>query len=62
LLRVWVRLHCRATAPTEDDLAREIHRYALPRLPQAEPAMAMVTAGAGPSEEEKKGWGIIEID
>ena len=34
LLRVWVRLHCRASAPTEDDLAREVHRYALPRLPQ----------------------------
>ena len=66
LLRVWVRLHCRATAPTEEDLAREIHRYALPRLPQAEPApaLAMVTAGAGSVsvEEEKKPWGIIEID
>ena len=34
LLRVWVRLHCRASAPSEDDLAREVHRYALPRLPQ----------------------------
>jgi hypothetical protein len=58
LLRVWVRLHCRATAPTEDDVAREIHRYALPRLPlqpQApnEPAYAM--AGQPHS-------GIIEID
>jgi len=63
LLRVWVRLHCRATAPNEDDLAREVHRYALPRLPQqaeppkpqpqAEPAFAM--AGGPPS-------GIIEID
>jgi hypothetical protein len=62
LLRVWVRLHCRATAPSEDDLAREVHRYALPRLPphidapkppQAEPAFAM--AGGPPS-------GIIEID
>ena len=61
LLRVWVRLHCRATAPSEDDLAREVHRYALPRLPpqsespkpHAEPAYAMV--GAPPS-------GIIEID
>jgi hypothetical protein len=64
LLRVWVRLHCRTTAPSEDDLAREIHRYALPRLPQAEPALAMVTAGAnaGGSEDEKKPWGIIEID
>ena len=48
LLRVWVRLHCRATAPTEDDLAREIHRYALPRLPQPhEPALAMAAAGGG---------------
>ena len=68
LLRVWVRLHCRATAPTDDDLAREVHRYALPRLPasepkaeppqsapQAEPAFAM--AGVPQS-----GGGIIEID
>ncbi len=59
LLRVWVRLHCRASAPTEDDLAREVHRYALPRLPQAEPApqpeAAYALATAGPS-------GIIEID
>src|SRR5439155_7249200 len=38
LLRVWVRLHCRATAPSEDDLAREVHRYALPRLPQQQDA------------------------
>ena len=63
LLRVWVRLHCRASAPSEDDLAREIHRYALPRLPQqtdaapatplAEPAFAMA---GGPRS------GIIEID
>ena len=64
LLRVWVRLHCRPTAPTEEDLAREVHRYALPRMPQAteapqpqppqgEPAFAM--AGGASS-------GIIEID
>jgi hypothetical protein len=56
LLRVWVRLHCRATAPSEDDVAREIHRYALPRLPiqapPAEPAYAMVGQPSG----------IIEID
>jgi hypothetical protein len=63
LLRVWVRLHCRATAPTEDDLAREVHRYALPRLPpQHEPALAMAAAGAGPAEDDRKSWGIIEID
>jgi hypothetical protein len=62
LLRVWVRLHCRPTAPTEDDLAREVHRYALPRLPQQEPAMAMATASVGPADDDKKAWGIIEID
>jgi hypothetical protein len=64
LLRVWVRLHCHASAPTEDDLAREVHRYALPRLPQREPALALATAGGGASESEddKKAWGIIEID
>jgi hypothetical protein len=60
LLRVWVRLHCRPTAPSDDDVAREMHRYAMPRLPQPEqpapahePAYAMVTAGPG---------SIIEID
>ena len=61
LLRLWVRLHCRISAPTEDDLAREIHRYALPRPPQQEPVMAMATVAAA-SEEDKKPWGIIEID
>ena len=63
LMRVWVRLHCRPSAPSEDDVAREVHRYAMPRLPEqteppaaphtAEPAFAM--AGGPPS-------GIIEID
>jgi Winged helix-turn-helix DNA-binding len=60
LLRAWVRLHCRATAPTEDDLAREVHRYALPRLPQQQdpqsaPAETAYAMTASPS-------GIIEID
>lgn len=59
LLRVWVRLHCRASAPTEDDLAREVHRYALPRLPQpvAAPAPEPTFALASGSSS-----GIIEID
>lgn len=60
LMRVWVRLHCRADAPTEDDLAREVQSYAMPRVPRPvvvpvkaqEPAFAMA---GGPS-------GIIEID
>ncbi|MEP7304516.1 MAG: winged helix-turn-helix domain-containing protein [Acidobacteriota bacterium] len=55
LLRVWVRLHCAAAAPSEDDLAREVHLYALPRLPAQEPALVLASAGGGPS-------GIIEID
>jgi hypothetical protein len=65
LLRLWVRLHCQPTAPTEEDLVREVHRFALPRLPQQpEHAMAMATAGSGSvdAEEERKDWGIIEID
>ena len=67
LLRVWVRLHCQPVPPTEDDVAREVHRYALPRLPQAEPALALATAGPAGStspavEDDRKGWGIIEID
>ena len=58
LLRLWVRLHCRAVPPGVDEVAREVQTYALARLPQAEPSLAMVAAGAG----ERKGWGIIEID
>ncbi len=63
LLRVWVRLHCRPSQPTDDELAREVHRYALPRLPQpTEPALVMASAGAVPSDDDRKAWGIIEID
>jgi hypothetical protein len=76
LLRVWVRLNCRTTVPTEDEVAREVHRYALPRVPQQpEPALVMAasaargssgtaTATAGPAvaDDDRKNWGIIEID
>jgi hypothetical protein len=58
MLRVWVRLHCRAKAPSEDDIAREVHRYALPRLPQSAPAATpenQYAMAGSPS-------GIIEID
>jgi hypothetical protein len=59
LLRVWVRLHCRATPPSDEDIAREVHSYVLGRLPQTEPALALAGARrAGP----EKSWGIIEID
>ena len=34
LLRVWVRLHCRPTPPTHEEVAREVQQYAFARLPQ----------------------------
>ncbi len=74
LLRVWVRLHCRVNAASEEELVRDVHRYAMPRLPspsepvrppapEPEPEPALVMAAAGPApDDERKEWGIIEID
>ena len=62
LLRLWVRLHCRPTPPTEDDVVGEVQRYAVARLPQSEPAPALAYAGVDATPEERKSWGIIEID
>ena len=63
LLRVWVRLYCRPCCPTDEDVAREVQSFALSRLPQPEPAM--VVAGSVDrdlADEDRKAWGIIEID
>ncbi|HUP40154.1 MAG TPA: winged helix-turn-helix domain-containing protein [Vicinamibacterales bacterium] len=63
LLRVWVRLYCRPSCPSDEDVAREVQSYALARLPQPEPAM--VIAGGGENDladDDRKPWGIIEID
>ena len=63
LLRLWVRLHCRPVQPTAEDVAREVQRYAVARLPQAaEPVAALAYAGVDASPDERKNWGIIEID
>ena len=62
LLRLWVRLHCRPVPPGDEDVAREVQRYALARVPQPEPAPALAYAGVDATPEERKGWGIIEID
>ena len=63
LLRLWVRLHCRPVQPSADDVAREVQRYAVARLPQTEPVPALAFAGVGdPTADERKSWGIIEID
>lgn len=66
LLRLWVRLYCRPTSPTTDEVAREVAQYARPRLPASEPAVAFAgaaetTAGREPHDRGKP-WGIIEID
>lgn len=68
MLRLWVRLHCRPSPPTEEEVAREVQRYAMARLPLADggavpaavPALAYAAAGAAPGD--RKEWGIIEID
>jgi len=74
LLRLWVRLHCRPVPPPPEDVAREVQGYASARLqtlpaPAASPApnptaapelaYAGVEASGG---DDRKGWGIIEID
>jgi hypothetical protein len=59
MLRLWVRLHCRPTPPTEEDVAREVHAYVLAHLPAA-PALAL--AGTSDARDSDKSWGIIEID
>ena len=63
MLRLWVRLHCQTEPPAAEDLAREVHTYAVARLPQPEPALAGADMRARAADESPaKAWGIIEID
>ena len=62
LLRLWVGLRCRPTPPAAADVEREVRQYAAARLPRPEPAPALAYAGVEASPEERKSWGIIEID
>ena len=59
LSRLWVRLHCRPVPPSVDEVAREVQGYAMARLPHAEPALELATAGA---PRYRKDSGLIEID
>jgi hypothetical protein len=61
VLRLWVRLHCRAVPPGDEDVAREVHGYVMSRMPHSEPALAL--AGTPQADDlPNKNWGIIEID
>jgi hypothetical protein len=62
VLRLWVRLHCRATPPADEEVAREVQRYANSRVPKQDPTPALAYAGVDATLEERKSWGIIEID
>ncbi len=60
ILRLWVGLHCRPVAPTEEAVAREVQRFALARIP--EPSMAYAATGTDAARDDRRNWGIIEID
>ena len=62
VLRLWVRLHCRPVEPSEEEVVREVQRYAVARVPPRESVPALAYAGVDASPEERKSWGIIEID
>ena len=61
MLRLWVRLHCHATPPSEEDIAREVHAYVLARLPQQRACPGAGRRARAEAERDKP-WGIIEID
>ncbi|PYR69287.1 MAG: hypothetical protein DMF88_06585 [Acidobacteria bacterium] len=62
VLRLWVRLHCRPVPPTDEEVGREVQQYAAGSLPHPEAAPALAFAGVDASVDERKSWGIIEID
>ena len=63
LVRLWVGLHCRPAPPNDDEIASAVHQYALARLPTGEPAPALALAGGIAADgDDRKSWGIIEID
>lgn len=39
VLRLWVRLHCRPVPPQDEEVAREVQRYAMERLAQGSAAL-----------------------
>ncbi len=64
VLRLWVRLHGRATPPGDEDLAREAQEYAVHRFPYMEPTMAIAEPPAATTDGgvRERSWNMIEID
>jgi len=62
VLRLWNRLHCRSAEPTQAEIARAVQLYALSRVPLRDTVPALAYAGVEATPEERKSWGIIEID
>jgi hypothetical protein len=62
VLRLWVRLNCHTVGPSEEDVVREVQHFALARVPPREAVPALAYAGVEASADERKSWGIIEID
>ena len=64
IMRLWVRMYCRSSPPTEAEVATEVQEYAVQRLPFVESPIennqAIIT---NPSDEsEQSSWGLLEID
>ena len=63
LLRVWVRLHCRATAPDRRRPGARDPPLRAAAAAAAAPSRALAMVSAGPSGRgRERSWGIIEID
>ncbi|NOT46115.1 MAG: helix-turn-helix transcriptional regulator [Acidobacteria bacterium] len=62
VLRLWVRVHCRPVPPTEEQVAEDVQRFALGKLPRTDTAPTLAYVGADATAEERRSWGIIEID
>jgi hypothetical protein len=62
VLRLWVRLHCRPVPPSDEEVAREVQQYAAAHVPSPDAAPALAYAGVDATADERKSWGIIEID
>jgi hypothetical protein len=62
ILRLWITLHCKPEPPTDEEVAREVQRYALARLPASETPPPERPVAARQARDRQRDSGIIEID